>query len=91
MLKNPTRAELHVKGLLDELGEDYRFQKGFYTNKRHFIVDFYIRSRKKLCLEIDGGYHLNPSQVEYDAVRDDYLTRERGFRVCELQMRQQCA
>lgn len=82
LLANPTRAELHIKSLLDKLGERYIRNKGFYTSSRFFIVDFYIKRRGKLCLEIDGGYHEN--QVDYDRRRDEFLRRYRNVRVIRL-------
>lgn len=79
-----TAAELHVKRLLEEIGEDFCFQKGFFNQSTHYIVDFYLKRRKKLCLEIDGGYHSRPSQIAYDKKRDEFLTQVRGFRVKRL-------
>jgi len=81
LIKRATKAELHIKQLLEQINEDFCFQKGFFNQSTHYIVDFYIKRRKKLCLEIDGGYHLNPSQIIYDKKRDDFLTQSRGFRV----------
>jgi very-short-patch-repair endonuclease len=45
----------------------------------NFIVDFYC-AQAKLCIEIDGATHLEPSQVEYDAARTAYL-EESGYTV----------
>ena len=81
LIQKATKAELHVKRLLEEIGDDFCFQKGFFNQSTHYIVDFYIKKRKKLCLEIDGGYHLNPSQIIYDRNRDWFLTEVRGFTV----------
>lgn len=44
-----------------------------------FIIDFYC-AEAKLCIEIDGATHLEPSQAEYDAVRTAYL-EELGYTV----------
>lgn len=79
---SPTPAETHINKLLVEIGEKFIFNKGFYTEKRFFIVDFYIPKRRKLCLEIDGGYHKD--QVDYDMWRDRFLETKRGFRVKRL-------
>lgn len=81
LIQKATKAELHIKRLLEEIGDDFCFQKGFFNQSTHYIVDFYIKKRKKLCLEIDGGYHLNPSQIIYDRNRDWFLTEVRGFTV----------
>lgn len=45
--------------------------------KRFFIADFYCHE-KKLIIEIDGGIHTLPEQMEYDLIREDIL-REMGF------------
>lgn len=84
LISRPTESEMYVKDLLDSIKEDYCFQKGFFTANKHFIVDFYLKKRRKLCLEIDGGYHANPEQKEYDRRRDWFLENVRGFRVKRL-------
>lgn len=38
----------------------------------YFIADFYCH-RAKLIIEIDGGYHLEPDQYQYDIDRDEEL------------------
>lgn len=81
-VKNPTASEIRIKAMLESLGERFIFQKGFYTGRTFFIVDFYLKKRKKLCLEIDGGYH--KEQVDYDARRTEYLTNVRKLRVLRL-------
>ena len=37
-----------------------------------YIVDFYCPAAK-LVIEVDGGYHSDPAQMEYDAQRTEYL------------------
>lgn len=70
--------------MLVELGERFFPQKGFCSRKGHFIVDFYLPKRRKLCLEVDGGYHSNPTQTEYDRRRTEFLVCVRGFRVVRI-------
>jgi len=89
LIKRATKAELFVKSLLDGMGEKFIFQKGFYTDKRFFIVDFYMKRRRQLCLEIDGEIH--EQQSDYDARRDAYLTQVRGFRVLRITNKQALA
>lgn len=84
LTRKATAAELHVKELLEALDVSFCFQKGFFTASRHYIVDFYIKSFGKLCLEIDGGYHQTPEQQAYDQRRDLFLADIRGFRVKRL-------
>ncbi|MFQ6122501.1 MAG: endonuclease domain-containing protein [Dehalococcoidales bacterium] len=53
----------------------------FYRQKPlgDYIVDFYC-PRAKLVIEIDGSYHLIGETIEYDRIRDDYLS-SLGLRV----------
>lgn len=57
-----------------KLGAKFRRQHPF----GRFILDFYCHE-KKLAIEIDGGYHLDEAQQQYDALRTEYL-REMGVR-----------
>jgi very-short-patch-repair endonuclease len=49
---------------------------GFKFRRQHpikfFILDFYCH-KKRLSIEIDGGYHNNPEQKEKDKVKTAYL------------------
>lgn len=84
LLTRQTPAEMHVGALLTQLGIRHMPQKGFFTATAHFIVDFYLPKPMRICLEIDGGYHLDAEQVAYDARRTAYLENERGFLVLRL-------
>ncbi len=44
-----------------------------------YIVDFYCSSAK-LIVELDGGEHYTPNQIQYDAQRSAYL-EGKGFKV----------
>jgi len=44
-----------------------------------YIVDFVCLERK-LVVEVDGGGHTTPEQIDYDQKRDEFLSA-RGFRV----------
>jgi very-short-patch-repair endonuclease len=52
-----------------QLGVKFRRQHGI----GHYIVDFYC---PELCLvvELDGSGHFTPEGIDYDRVRDTYLT-----------------
>ncbi|HET9912720.1 MAG TPA: endonuclease domain-containing protein [Anaerolineales bacterium] len=56
---------------------------GFKFRRQHpiyrFIIDFYC-AKAKLLIEIDGESHLEPSQIEYDQARTEYL-EEIGYKV----------
>ena len=38
----------------------------------HFILDFYC-SKLKLCIEVDGWYHEDQNQKEYDELRSEII------------------
>lgn len=44
-----------------------------------FIADF-ICVRKRVVIEIDGDYHLNPEQLQYDNQRT-FILQQKGFKV----------
>ena len=77
MRKEPTDAEAALWELLRDkkLGDKFRRQHLIDD----FIVDFVCLS-KNLVVEVDGGYHSDPTQKEYDQQRTLYLN-EKGFKV----------
>ena len=77
MRKEPTDAEAVLWELLRDkkLGDKFRRQHLIDD----FIVDFVCLS-KNLVIEVDGGYHNDPTQKEYDQQRTLYLN-EKGFKV----------
>lgn len=79
-----TPAELKMKNILDELGYDYIFQKGFFGARYHCIIDFYLPRPYGLCIEIDGGYHNNPDQIIKDKRREKFLRYIRRFNLLRL-------
>jgi very-short-patch-repair endonuclease len=76
--ENMTDAERHLwaKIRMKQL-KGYQF----YRQKPvgDFIVDFFC-PKAKLVIEIDGSHHLIGETVEYDRIRDDYLS-SLGLRV----------
>lgn len=81
LISNPTVYETKFKKLLDEINIRYMFQKGFIKGDLHCIVDFYLPKPYKLCIEIDGEYHNELSQVAKDINRNKYLGGFREFTV----------
>lgn len=66
-----TRAERQFWILVKEKrfrGYRFRRQAGIGV----FIVDFYCPSLQ-LVIELDGGYHEHPEQMQHDQARTDYL------------------
>lgn len=78
-----TPSEMRLKDLLIYLDEYFIFQKGFISGSNYCIVDFYLPKRK-LCIEVDGGCHNDPAQQIRDKYRDNYLRKERGFKVLHI-------
>lgn len=83
LIEKATKAELYIQTLLKSADIRYIFQKGFIQGNNYCIVDFYI-PRRKICLEIDGGYHQTKKQRKRDANRTAYLS-DRGFSVICVQ------
>jgi isoleucyl-tRNA synthetase/very-short-patch-repair endonuclease len=57
--------------------EGYKFRRQHIINE--VIVDF-VCIGKKLIIEVDGGYHNHPEQVELDKARTDFLYYQ-GYKV----------
>jgi very-short-patch-repair endonuclease len=76
--ENMTDAERHLwaKIRIKQL-KGYQF----YRQKPvgDYIVDFFC-PKAKLVIEIDGSHHLIGETIEYDRIRDDYLS-SLGLRV----------
>lgn len=82
--ENATDAEKAFEKKLLALNVKFIFQKGFINDDYYCIVDFYLPRPHKLCIEIDGGYHLTPAQQKKDKAKDRYLKNVRGFKVLRL-------
>ena len=55
----------------------YRFRRQYPIER--YIVDFICRE-KKIIIELDGGQHNQPNDIQYDAVRNAFLTAK-GYQV----------
>jgi DNA ligase-associated DEXH box helicase len=77
MCHQPTEAE-------DTLWQQLRAKKLGYKFRRQHIVLGYIPDfvciEKKLIIEVDGGYHNDVDQHEFDTGREEYLI-ENGYKV----------
>ena len=77
-LRQPqTPAETRLWQALRNRHFEYKFRRQHPIDR--FIVDFYC-AQARLCIEIDGDTHSEPSQAAYDAARTQYL-QERGYQV----------
>jgi len=79
-----TKEELIFRDILNELSVPHVFQKGFFGEKYHCIVDFYLINKKKTCIEIDGLYHVTENQKIKDKRKDRFLTTSRGFNLIRI-------
>ena len=60
-----------------------RLHCGYHFRRQHPIGDYiadFICLKKKLVVEVDGGYHSNPMQQQNDQMHTDYLERK-GYTV----------
>ena len=56
---------------------------GYHFRRQHPIGDYiadFICIKRKLVVEVDGGYHNEPIQQQDDQVRTDYL-ESKGYTV----------
>ena len=75
---NPTEAEGIMWGLMSgHKLEGNKFRRQHIIGQ--FIVDF-VCLDKMLIVEIDGGYHNNPTQQKDDKIREEWLKKQ-GYRV----------
>ena len=64
---NPTQAEAILwESLRNKKLKGHKFRRQHPIGA--YILDFYCHA-SKLCIEIDGGYHLTKERVEYDKNR----------------------
>jgi len=76
--KNPTEAEVFLwQNLQNKQLDGYKFRREHIIGD--FIVDFVCLSTQ-LIIEVDGGYHNEENQKEFDQARTEYLN-QKGFRV----------
>jgi len=67
--KRPTSIEKAVMGVLEQMGETFKFQYPF----GRFVVDFYLPKRN-VVIEADGTYwHSIPERQKQDKAKDKYL------------------
>ena len=62
-----------------------RLHCGYHFRRQHPIGDFiadFICLKKKLVVEVDGGFHNNPMQQQNDQMRTDYLERKGYTVIC---------
>ena len=70
-----TEAESALWGYLRDGNLGVKFRRQHIID--HYIADF-LCVEKKFVIEVDGGYHNNPNQRKYDAIRSQFLY-EHGY------------
>lgn len=84
LLKSKTKSEKQFGNILSSFGIKFSEQKGFIRGNGFYIVDFYLPKPFKICIEIDGKIHDLPHVKKRDILKDNYLRKERGFRVIRI-------
>jgi len=75
---HPTEAEDYLwKYLSKVVSKEFHFRRQHPI--KYFIADFYCH-KAKLIIEVDGGYHSEPEQYQYDRNRDEELI-DLGFTI----------
>ena len=77
MRNNPTESEAVLWKFIRDKQLGYRFRRQQIIED--YIVDF-ICLEKKLIIEVDGKYHSDGEQREFDAMRQNKLLSE-GYRI----------
>jgi ATP-dependent DNA helicase RecG len=77
MRRNPTEAEYVLWKYIRNNQLGYRFRRQQILDD--YIVDF-VCLEKKLIIEVDGKYHSDGEQREFDAMRQNKLQSE-GYRM----------
>ena len=76
--QNLTEQEAVMWHLLRNRGlNGYKFRRQYPIGS--YVVDFVCRELK-LIIELDGGQHNEPENIEYDKKRTQYLN-EKGYKV----------
>ena len=76
--QNLTEQEAAMWHLLRNRGVNgFKFRRQYPIG--NYVVDFVCRELK-LIIELDGGQHNEPENIEYDKKRTQYLN-EKGYRV----------
>jgi very-short-patch-repair endonuclease len=84
LVKEQTPAEAKFKALLKLNGVEYEFQKIIFYKQgkkdRFFIPDFYL-PKYNIVIELDGKYHNDIMQQDYDKNRTKILVENGIYRV----------
>lgn len=91
LLSKKNEAEERIDSILVNLPLNYRRESSLSVEGKQYFMDFLITSvktpRKKIrvCLEVDGGYHKRPAQVQLDMKREiDLLSTCRVWSIVRM-------
>ena len=76
LIKNITPAEKEFRQFIKNLKIRHEFQKIIRTQKKYYIVDFYLIDYHTV-IEIDGEYHDDKEQKKLDKTRQSNLRRSK--------------
>lgn len=79
LLSKENMAESHIDALLSSLPVVFRREHPLVVDKTQYFLDFIVisvkapRRKLRLAIEVDGGYHGTPAQMEKDRIRERNL------------------
>jgi very-short-patch-repair endonuclease len=87
-IANMTKWERITHELLDSAGVEHSMQVPVLLAGKYYIMDFLIQYEgMKICLEIDGYFHMSDDAKAKDRIRDRRM-RKTGYRVIRMNDRQ---
>jgi very-short-patch-repair endonuclease len=74
--KNMTPAEKEIRKWLKHYHIKFQAQVPIFTDRHWYIMDFAIVTDSiRICIEVDGGYHLRGEVMKKDKIRDRELNK----------------
>jgi len=82
--KHMTPSEREIKRWLRHYHIKFQAQVPIFTGHHWYIMDFAIVTDSiRICIEIDGGYHLRGDVMKKDKIRDNEL-RKIGYTIIRM-------
>ena len=87
LIDKVTGCELRFSEVVKAKGLDLKFQYPIYINYKgkiikYFVVDF-CDVENKIIIEVDGGYHFDLWQKDFDNYRESML-RSKGYKIFRI-------
>lgn len=81
---NMTPGEIATKRYLDSINANYATQYILVCKGKPYLLDFYVTdSRRRLDIEVDGGYHYTKIQMKKDSARTSDINKS-GIKVIRI-------